>query len=807
MWNLVFLFAGLFLIILIEIVFLSKKTINKVENRIFKILMTTNLLGYISEITLQFSVRFHGTDEFLSYFLAKLYVIYIIVWIGIFSIYTFLITRKQVKGQTDNDYSSSNKYKIMKYIHIVIISIAVIVVLFLPIEIFYENNLMYSYGGAIDFLRIYLMVLMGIWVVKLLFNFKLLKQKKYVPVFVVVVMMIGNVILQAYDPTVLIATFIMTYTCYALFHSIENPDLQMVEELKLAMKIADRANSAKSDFLSSVSHEIRTPLNTIIGFTSGLLKSPNMSAEEKEQLNDVVGSSKILLRIMKNILDMGHLETETPEINNAEYNVKELILKVGQTFLYELKEKGLEYKVHIAPDIPIGLYGDSEKVYTIIENLLSNAVKFTDKGSVDFKVECVKQEGVCRLLVTVADTGRGIKEEHIDKLFRQFEKLEETNTKTLGSGLGLAIVKKLVDGIGGTITPNSEYGVGSRFIFTLDQKITKDVPIGELNHLINLQESVSEVSEEPHEAIDLTNKRILVVDDNKMNIKVARRLLIQNYNAKDASVDSVESGQECIDKHKSGEVYDLILMDYMMPGMDGIVTFKKLKLLGGFNTPTIMLTADAVAGAREKYLKEGFIDYVPKPILTKDMDISLNKVFGDTTEDSSSNGFLTQEKETPEDAINFPAISEDFYTIGRVPNDEKPTVQVVEDAIKVSSPSNVNSIEYLKRNGVDVATGLELLDGIDNYNEMMLDFYKELTNKISDLELLKTANDMPNYAIKVHSLKSDAKYLGLTALAELAFNHELKSKENDYNYITSNYEMLVNEVNRINTITKEYFGI
>ena len=297
-------------------------------------------------------------------------------------------------------------------------------------------------------------------------------------------------------------------------------------------------------------------------------------------------------------------------------------------------EKPISFKLNIAEDIPYELIGDRGKVKEIINNLLTNAIKYTEQGEINLKVKCVNDlnKKMTNLIITCQDTGRGIKAEYINKLFTKFERLDiEKNTTAEGTGLGLAITKSLIEMMGGKINVESRFGQGSIFMVNIPQKISKiSAPMTEkeimdtASNLFgrkenNLQEETN-ISFEKYKG-----KKILVVDDNKLNIKVARRAL-QNF---EFEIDEAEDGQVCLDKINAGNEYDLILMDIMMPNMSGEETIKKLKENKNFNTPVIALTADALSGAKEKYMQEGFVDYIAKPFSRDQIKEKLDNIFKD----------------------------------------------------------------------------------------------------------------------------------------------------------------------------------
>lgn len=596
--NLYFLIISFIYLILVMIIYFSKKKINTSENKVYSILLTVTLLGVVidfSSVYMAFSGLHNGFFEFVN----RLYLVYLLTWISLLTSYSFIISlsKKAAKKGTS-------------FIKIIYIPMAIFL-LFYPLAYTVEGNEFFTHGLSANAMYGLSTIYVIIMIICLLSNIKNLKQKKYVPIIFYIFIGTFITLIQLFNPSILIITAMEAFVTILMYFTIENPDLKMIEELNIARDQADKANNAKSEFLSNMSHEIRTPLNAIVGFSQAL-EEENLPDEAKDEVKDIIMASQSLLEIVNGILDISKIEANKLEIINAEYDFNKVLEELVALTRARMGDKPLQFKTSFDPTIPTVLYGDHTRIKQIILNLLTNAVKYTKEGYINFKVDSVIKEDVCRLIISVEDSGIGIKEENINKLFSKFERFDlEKNITIEGTGLGLAITKKLVDLMNGKIVVQSTYGEGSRFTVAIDQKIVKTPTI-----TIKDQNEQKEVK-----AFDVSGKRILVVDDNKLNLKVATRLL-KEYNVE---IETIDSGFECIEKIKAGQTYDLILMDDMMPKMTGTETIAKLKQIEGYNIPTIALTANAISGMKEKYMKAGFDGYLSKPI----DKLELNRIIND----------------------------------------------------------------------------------------------------------------------------------------------------------------------------------
>lgn len=616
------LVSTIFLIV-INIIYFSKEKIELKENFSYKLILVCSLIISISD-TIVHIISATNTYESLmnAYFptiviLNKLMTIIFIIIFTSLLFYTLIISSQKI-------YNYPQK---VASIFLIFDFLCAILVIFGNVSIVETDFARNVSGSSITTGYIIVGLLLLTSMVISIVNIPK-KDKRYNAIFFITAIIVFLYVLTIIFPGFIIYDLILALMCYIMYFTIENPDIKMINQIALAKDHAEKANAAKTEFLSSMSHEIRTPLNAIVGFSQAIQEETSLEAA-KQDAKDIILASQNLLEIVNGILDISKIEANKMEIVNTDYDLKEECLNLIKLIKPRIGEKSIEIKYNIQEDIPKILYGDKGKIKEILTNILTNAVKYTDKGTIILNVGCINKNNECSLIISVEDTGRGIKPEKIEKLFTKFERLEEDKNTTIeGTGLGLAITKKLIELMGGKIVVQSVFGSGSKFTIYLKQRISR-------NQSIDTQSIITG-------KLDLIGKKILVVDDNELNIKIAEKLL-KKYNI---TTDSCSNGEECISKIKNGNKYDLILMDDMMPKMCGTETLHLLKENHRFKTKVVVLTANAIEGMKDKYIEEGFDGYLPKPLDKQELEKTLRK-------------FLNNEKQH----VSFEPLPDDFFEI------------------------------------------------------------------------------------------------------------------------------------------------
>ncbi len=533
-------------------------------------------------------------------------------------------------------------------------------------------------------------------------------------------------------------------------------------------EMADAANKAKSNFLANMSHEIRTPINTVLGMDEIILREAT-DVQIKGYAENIRDAGTTLLSLVNDLLDFSKIECGKMEILPVEYEIANVLTEVINMIEIKAANKKLEFKAIVAEDMPYLLFGDEIRLKQVITNLLTNAVKYTEDGSVILKVDWKEAgDSSVSLIVSVIDTGIGIKEEDLSRLFVSFERIEEKRNRNIeGTGLGISITKELLELMNSSLNVRSEYGVGSTFSFTLKQGIRDRKPVGKFREKYAYS---NEKSKKYRTTFVAPNAKILVVDDNAMNLSVVEGLLKNTT----IQVDCANSGAAALELCNDLK-YDIIFMDHMMPYMDGIETLKNIKAATegpNIDTPVIVLTANAVSGAKEMYLEEGFVDYMSKPI---------------------------QGKRLEEKIVEF--LPEDKYVMIEYDDMEKKLYQNLWKAVADDIMS-----EYQFKI-LDIPMAVESAEGDKDCVIFLFESFRDNVDKNkTDIVSSYEKEDYSNYTIFVHALKSTSKMIGAQNLSEMARKMEESGKAGDFDYIKANYDAMIAEYDAVVAEINDYLS-
>ncbi|MCR4637457.1 MAG: response regulator [Butyrivibrio sp.] len=542
-----------------------------------------------------------------------------------------------------------------------------------------------------------------------------------------------------------------------LYHSIEKTTEYLVnyvnsmrqeQKLKEDLRVATQANVAKNSFLSNMSHELRTPINVILGMDEMILREYDNDENLTLYALSIQSSGRTLLSLVNDILDFSKIEAGKMEIIPVEYDIGSMIVDLYNMISIRAQEKHLDFIIHVDPNIPNTLYGDDIRIKQCIVNILTNAVKYTNEGSVTLYIDYEEADTEnITLKIRIKDTGIGMKEEEMSRLYTPFERMDEIKNRTVeGTGLGISIVQNLLRMMDSHIEVSSQYGVGSEFYFAIKQRVISNEPVGDIAQ--SFKKNVSS-HKKYHTAFHAPDAKILVVDDTAMNLTVIVGLLKDTQ----ITVDTASSGAQCLEMAQKSP-YDIIFIDHRMPEMDGVETLHRLRNMGernlSINAPCIALTANAIAGAREEYLEAGFSDYLSKPVDT----LKLEKMLIDYLPAKYVHMFGT-----PEYAADIQDMKKDPVKA----SDTDETEYIIINGRKYP----LKDLKSLGASaGIDIEVAIQNCGSPDILLKVIKDFYSSIKDKGKLIEEYAKAKDYENYTIQVHSLKSSSRLIGALKLSK-----------------------------------------
>ena len=573
--------------VLLMIAYFSKDKIKTLENKVYSKLIIINFIGIILEL---FCTIFAGyaKDHLVFYtILNKLFLVELTIWCSVFSVYVFLISSKKEKNEL------KSYLKKVSIFHIVIDVITMFLIFVLPVQ-FNINDLgyvMYSYGPSVNIVFISSTLYIILMFTCLIRNFKNIKSKKYLPIYVYMVIGVLVGIVQKLHPEILAFTSMEAFITVIMYFTIENPDKKLLEEIHTSKKIADAANEDKSMLIYNMMNEVKSIASDINKSSEVILNSNNLE-ENRFFAREIISSNNKLYSMANDIYNIDIIDDINVKTVKNKYNIKLLLKEVIGKNKELFEDKNISFRFNIDSNLPNTLYGDSINLKNVLNTIIGNSYKYTDKGYVELSVNAIFKKDIVRLIIKIEDSGIGIKAEDLDKCLNK-------NTKEQNSLYG---ARKTINIMGGNLLISSEYNKGTIVTIILDQKIYTDNNKDNYDNYVN-------------------NKKILIIDDNNSSIKLISKILDKH----NILYDSSNLGKEALDRIRKGDKYDLILLDEDMPYMNGISVMNKLNKIKGFDTKVILLTKNSNIIYDDIYKDSGFSDYIIKPIDKDDLMNKINK--------------------------------------------------------------------------------------------------------------------------------------------------------------------------------------
>lgn len=705
--------ACFFVIMIMSIIYFSAKRKSTKIHTTFSLIMILSMVHLIFDAATVYTVNhMEVVPEWVNEGLHRLFIGTMVILFYLFYRYIVLMIEEETEKKQKFSWLFSS-----------ILIMAIIGTVVLPIYYMETDRGNYSYGPAAYMSYFSVGVhLVGV-VILLLINWKKIHPKKKIGISATLILEIILAFYQVIHPLALMSGMGIMLINLAFYLTIQNPDIELVAQVQEEKKKAEEANKAKSVFLSQMSHEIRTPMNVVVGMTELMLRT-DLTEEQREYLNNIKNSGNSLVSIINDILDISKIESGKMELSEEEYEVLPLLNDIRLMIENRIGDKEIILLYELDKDIPKWLYGDSLRIRQVIINLLNNAVKFTNEGQITLKVDVVSADTEeVSLRVSVTDTGQGIREEDLERLFQAFEQVDsEKNRGKEGTGLGLAISSNLIRMMGGELQVESIYGEGSEFYFTIKQKLA-EAPVQETD------------SEAAYKEFTAPEAKILIVDDSKINLKIAVGLM----KPLGMETDTARSGYQALNMVQKKK-YDMIFMDHMMPGMDGVETTKRLRQLPESyleTVPVIAFTANAMKEAERSFYAAGMNGFIPKPIDVEHL-------------------YKTVYKWLPKDRI----VSK-------------------EEQVHSSSEPEKDENTSLSLEGIDVREGVKNAGSTEFYREILRDFYLLIDTKSLKIERCIEDNLIRDYTVEVHALKTNARIIGALELSKEFLHLEQLGKEGD----------------------------
>ena len=578
-----FLIEAIVYSMLLMTVYFRKKVFKSKENKVYSILVVVSFFELIVELILDFVGPMYKEIPNVSYFVARLFSFGVELWITILLCYVLFVCLSIKKKE--------RYIPVVRNIAVVLMIVFTTLNFILPLNFKYDGYIAYTYGPSVNIIYLSAFLYSFIGIIALIRNIKNIKDKRFFPILIFLI--VGGIAsyIQYMNPGLLLATPIHAFITFLMYFTIENPDVKMIEEYHKAKEISDNANEDKTMFLYNMTNDIRLITKDINYNTDAAINEMSNKKVDKDLVNDYLRAIKEntarFTTMTNEILDVDSIDSASIKVYDDKYNIKLLLKKIVTLYSDECSKKGLTFRSDIASDLPEYLYGDNLGLKNVLTSILDNSIKYTKEGYIELNVNTIIKNNIARLIITIEDSGVGISPDEMDSIF--YKRKEEIDGSNMKSNLFTA--RKLITLMGGTIIPSSNYGNGTTMKIVLDQKIVE-----EANEKYNKYESFYD------------EKKILLVDDNISTEKIISKL-IRDTNIK---LDYVSLGKEALDKIRGKEKYDLILLDEVMDPLDGVTVMKKFKDIRNFKTNVILLTRNNEYEYNEEYLKYGFSGYLDR---------------------------------------------------------------------------------------------------------------------------------------------------------------------------------------------------
>lgn len=595
--------AGLFFTSLIAIIFFSKQTLNTVENKIYKRLLLVTIFSLLVELTIPLFID----DKFqiIRDLIMKIYLILCLTWVTIFLAYSFVISNKKI---IEENINIKEKYKKLYRIYVVIYFILVLTILILPIYLYNENNMKYSYGPSVDVVFGVCGIYMFIMILSVLINIKNIKRKGYIPIVAFIILLISSTIIQKINPALLLINFIFSFITMLMYHTIENPDIKLIQELLRNKELVQNSIEDKSKFLFKMSQDLRIPVLNIQNDIE-LYKKTSNNKEKSQLLHNIEANTSDISYLIKDVLNISKMDLKNIKIYNTSYNLSKLFEEIKKKTELLLKNKDVKLRFNVDKSIPDNLYGDSIKLKQVMMAIIDNSVKHTTNGFIEIDISSLARYDICRLIINISDSGSGMNVEKVNEIIAETKELTKKEEESLNSlDVNLKTASKILKLIGGSLHIKSEEGKGTTVSVYIDQKIDSN------------ETYYSENVKKYNEIMDKKNRVLLVSDDteeiNEFRREASKYKIIINGSL---------FASDTIARINAGERYNLIIIKDHMKESEALPILKELKKIKKFNTPVIVLLKENKSFIKKHYIEDGFKDVMIKEKFKTELKRILSK--------------------------------------------------------------------------------------------------------------------------------------------------------------------------------------